>query len=39
MSLYSCPACAASTRQHKAGFNRTGTQRLHCLHCRRYYTD
>ena len=34
----SCPACAATTRQTRAGFNRCGTQRLHCQHCRRYYT-
>ena len=34
----SCPACAATTRQTRAGFNRCGTQRLHCQHCRRFYT-
>ncbi len=34
-----CPVCSATTRQTKAGFNRCGTQRLHCQHCLRYYTD
>ena len=33
-----CPTCAATSRQTKAGRNRCGTQRLHCQHCRRYYT-
>ena len=37
-SCPSCPSCAAATRQTRAGFNRCGTQRLHCQHCRRYYT-
>ncbi len=37
-TLSSCPACAATTRQTRAGFNRCGTQRRHCQHCRRYYT-
>lgn len=37
-TLSACPACAAVTRQTRAGFNRCGTQRLHCQHCRRYYT-
>ena len=35
---FTCPACAATTRQTRAGFNRCGTQRLHCQHCRRFYT-
>ena len=39
MTIFSCPACAATTRQQKAGFNRCGTQRLQCQHCRRCYTD
>ena len=39
MSIFSCPTCAATTRQQKAGFNRCGTQRRHCQHCRRFYTD
>jgi len=38
MNAFTCPACAANTRQTKAGFNRCGTQRLHCQHCLRYYT-
>ena len=38
MTTSSCPACAAATHQTRAGFNRCGTQRLHCQHCRRYYT-
>lgn len=37
-TLSACPACACATRQTRAGFNRCGTQRLHCQHCRRYYT-
>ena len=37
-SLSTCPCCAATTRQTKAGFNRCGTQRLQCGHCRRYST-
>ncbi len=36
--METCPSCAATTRQTKAGFNRCGTQRLHCRHCRRYST-
>ena len=38
ITAFSCPACAATTCQTRAGFNRCGTQRLHCQHCRRYYT-
>lgn len=38
MNFFSCPVCATTTRQHKAGKNRCGTQRVHCQHCRRYYT-
>lgn len=38
ITLLCCPACAATTRQTRAGFNRCGTQRRHCQHCRRYYT-
>ena len=37
--MTTCPSCAATTRQTKAGKNRCGTQRLHCRHCRRYYTQ
>lgn len=37
--MNACPSCAATGRQTRAGFNRCGTQRLHCQHCRRYYTD
>lgn len=36
--VFLCPACAATTYQTRAGFNRCGTQRLHCQHCRRFYT-
>ncbi len=36
--MNSCPYCQASERQVKAGFNRTGSQRLQCQGCRRQYT-
>ena len=33
-----CPYCQATTRQIKAGLNRTGSQRFQCRHCSRHYT-
>jgi len=33
-----CPYCQVTERQVKAGFNRTGSQRLQCQGCRRQYT-
>lgn len=33
-----CPACSSTTRQIKAGFNRCGTQKFQCRHCKRVYT-
>jgi transposase-like protein len=36
--MHQCPYCHSSERQVKAGFNRTGSQRLQCQACRRQYT-
>lgn len=33
-----CPYCQATTRQIKAGLNRTGSQRFQCRDCSRHYT-
>ena len=33
-----CPYCQATTRQIKAGLNRTGSQRFQCRQCNRHYT-
>lgn len=33
-----CPYCQATTRQIKAGLNRTGSQRFQCRQCSRHYT-
>ena len=33
-----CPACGATTKQHRAGKNKTGTARRECRHCGRTYT-
>ena len=33
-----CPYCQATTRQIKAGLNRTGSQRYQCRLCNRHYT-
>lgn len=33
-----CPTCSSSTRQIKAGFNRCGSQKYQCRHCKRLYT-
>jgi transposase-like protein len=33
-----CPFCHREQYVVKAGFNRTGTQRLRCQSCRRYFT-
>lgn len=36
--MNSCPYCGAHERQVRAGFNRTGSQRLQCQTCRRQHT-
>lgn len=33
-----CPTCGATTKQHRAGKNATGTARRECCHCGRTYT-
>ena len=33
-----CPTCTETTRQHKAGTNKSGSQRYECQHCHRTYT-
>ena len=33
-----CPSCGATTKQHRAGKNATGTLRRQCRHCGRTYT-
>ena len=33
-----CPKCLATTKQYKAGFNPSGSQRYRCGACRRVYT-
>ena len=33
-----CPTCGATTKQHRAGQNKTGTLRRECRHCGRTYT-
>ena len=33
-----CPTCTETTRQHKAGTNKSGSQRFECQHCHRTYT-
>ncbi len=38
LSLNTCPTCAETTRQHKAGTNHSGSQRVECQHCHRTYT-
>lgn len=36
--IHTCPTCYETTRQHKAGFNHSGTPRHQCQHCHRTYT-
>lgn len=36
--LRTCPTCGATTKQHRAGKNQTGTARRECRHCGRTYT-
>ncbi len=33
-----CPSCGSNSRVHKAGMNGTGSQRMRCMECRRYFT-
>lgn len=33
-----CPRCQTSTKQYKAGFNSSGSQRYRCGECNRVYT-
>lgn len=33
-----CPHCQESTKQVKAGLNRSGSQRVKCQHCQKRYT-
>lgn len=33
-----CPHCQATTRQIRAGKDKDGLQRYHCMHCRQAYT-
>ena len=33
-----CPYCHQTTKQVKAGLNRSGSQRMKCNHCRKRYT-
>ena len=33
-----CPYCGSNTRVQKAGLNGTGSQRMRCAQCRRYFT-
>jgi len=33
-----CPTCGATVKQHKQGFNKSGTQRCKCQICGRKYT-
>jgi transposase-like protein len=33
-----CPECGGTEKQHKQGFNRSGTQRCKCMLCGRKYT-
>ena len=37
-ALLACPACQATIKQGKAGFNRSGSQRYLCRVCSRVYT-
>ena len=36
--MIACPHCQDTSRQVKAGFTRTGSQRYQCQDCRRQYT-
>lgn len=36
--MYQCPYCQESTKQVKAGLNRSGSQRVKCNHCQKRYT-
>ena len=36
--MLTCPSCGATTKQHRAGKNATGTLRRECRHCGRTYT-
>jgi transposase-like protein len=36
--MITCPHCQDTSRQVKAGFTRTGSQRYQCQDCRRQYT-
>lgn len=38
MEQTKCPQCGAKKRQHKQGFNRSGTQRYRCMECGKKYT-
>lgn len=33
-----CPYCGSNSRVQKAGLNGTGSQRMRCAQCRRYFT-
>lgn len=33
-----CPHCGTNSRVHKSGFNGTGSQRMRCTQCSRYFT-
>ena len=33
-----CPRCSGTTKQHKIGFNRSGSQKYRCELCKRTYT-
>ncbi len=33
-----CPYCGSNSRVYKAGFNATGSQRMRCAWCKRYFT-
>ena len=36
--MNACLTCTETTRQHKAGTNKSGSQRYECQHCHRTYT-
>lgn len=36
--MNSCPYCQATTKQHKIGRTKAGSQRWRCLHCGKRYT-
>ena len=33
-----CPKCGSEEKQHKQGYNRSGTQRVRCMQCGKKYT-